>query len=249
MNKMRVVAVLLSVVAVILFFNRQKSMVYESPFAETKQAVFAYLDIIENHYSTETCDTILLTTNAPITQLIGFGFHTAVVDTPKKLSIAGRAEYNILAYGSSTIRFKVKPVSKDRTRVTVNYGVQCWTFLPPFVYWELGVTKERRILEDLHRLIKERQRAESPLHTSVGQRPTKPCTEASRLKALHITAYLTMCKAYSLDVVVSPIRRAAGLRPLPYASMCKGFALYSFPFPFVTFVPLCEKKIRNTTHV
>ena len=73
----------------------------------------------------------------------------------------------------------------------------------------------------------QRMKAESLIHTSVGQgtesrRPTKRGTKISRLKALHIAASPSpmMCKAYSLDSAVCPVRRA-----MPYASMCKGFAL------------------------
>ena len=78
------------------------------------------------------------------------------------------------------------------------------------------------------------KKAESLSHTSVGQgtesrRPTKQGREKSRLKALHIRKPM-MCKAYSLDGMVRTIRRA-----LPYASMCKGFALMVRSSVFFTF--------------
>jgi len=73
------------------------------------------------------------------------------------------------------------------------------------------------------------EKAESLSHTSVGQgtesrRPTNDGLAFSRLKALRITG-LIMHKGFALESFSAPLRRAAGLRPLPYASMHKAFSL------------------------
>jgi len=82
------------------------------------------------------------------------------------------------------------------------------------------------------------RKAESLIHTSVGQRPTYRRTTYLRLKALNIFGRLAIgcsmvCKAFSLDDFCASLRRA-----LPYASMscpfravvvvCKAFSLDDF---------------------
>ena len=58
-------------------------------------------------------------------------------------------------------------------------------------------------------------------HISVGQRPTIGCTMISKAVSLaHFRLRFFMCKAFSLDYLFSPLRRA-----LPYASMYKTFGL------------------------
>ena len=87
--------------------------------------------------------------------------------------------------------------------------------------------------------MREVLKAESLIHISIGQRPTKQGKKQARLKALHITACSIMCKAFSLDVLVRSIRRA-----LPYANMYKGFALkpdlFFFTLFLVTFMSGCK---------
>jgi len=80
------------------------------------------------------------------------------------------------------------------------------------------------------------QKAESLIHTSVGQgtesrSPTKGDIKVSRLKALHIVTNLIMYKAFSLDVVVRSIRRA-----LPYANMSKAFSLALYLSPMTSYL-------------
>jgi len=65
-------------------------------------------------------------------------------------------------------------------------------------------------------------KAESPAHISVGQRPTFGMCHAIKAVSLAHDGRFFMCKAFSLDTSFPLLRRA-----LPYANMCKGFALKS----------------------
>ena len=86
-------------------------------------------------------------------------------------------------------------------------------------------------------------KAESLAHTSVGQRPTygvrhtikaeslahwalRLCARLSALKPFSVSLrralpYASMCKGFALETAFF----ASSRRALPYASMCKGFAL------------------------
>ena len=77
----------------------------------------------------------------------------------------------------------------------------------------------------MNALRSQSQKAESLIHTSVGQgtesrRPTYGMHHVIKAVSLAHCGGMSMCKAYSLDNFFLPFRRA-----LPYASMCKAFSL------------------------
>jgi len=91
----------------------------------------------------------------------------------------------------------------------------------------------RRVLRTHRSAVSEKppyQRAESPIGISVGRSPTEWDTQLFKAESLaHYKPQPIMCKAYSLDCFKRPTRRA-----LPYANMCKGFALKKSCFYFPT---------------
>jgi len=95
------------------------------------------------------------------------------------------------------------------------------------------------------------KKAESLKHISVGQRPTLGDTIKTRLKALCISprcrvlSCTRMHKAFSLGILVSPLRRA-----LPYANIRKAVGLVSLSqyvpaFPSLRSLRLCEINFGN----
>jgi len=63
----------------------------------------------------------------------------------ESLSLTLSHRYNIGASGGEYIQFELARITDSETRITVNYTDRWWGMWPPFVFWNPGPFREKRI--------------------------------------------------------------------------------------------------------
>ena len=130
------------------------SRVYPVPFDEAEDVLYKSLQLDRN----------LLRTNPVMAQAVATGDlarpmsmekYAVVpeVDMPgERLQLTLQHRYNIGATGAEYIRFELKALGPDRTQVRVNYTDRWLGIWPPFVFYNPGMIRERRISRAIWRV-------------------------------------------------------------------------------------------------
>lgn len=145
------------VLALVLIIIREKKVICECSFMETKQLMFAYLGTSEEDMLDKK-NPVYTTQQAPVADLIGYGVRLSSNEDmiPKKVSIVCTREYNIGASGGQTICFEISPVDETHTQITVAYTEQWVGMWPPFVFWSPGIIMRQRLADSIDCFIRAR---------------------------------------------------------------------------------------------
>jgi len=159
MKKTRIIIMSVVIIFVVVFMsavNRKSTLVYEGSLAETKQMLFAYLDVKENSKYSPASGT-----NSPLYELVGYILHVSDEKSILgKRSIVAQHEYNIGASGGVMVRFDLVPVDNNNTRVAVSYKDAWVGIWPPFVFWNPGIIVKHRIKDSLNNFIREQNQTD-----------------------------------------------------------------------------------------